>query len=320
VASPLGVGVIGSTSTVARLAVIPAVERSSRCKIVATASRTDPAATYRSYESLLEDGAVEAVYIPLPNSLHREWTERAAAAGKHVLCEKPLAASAGDALAMAEACSAAGVVLMEAYMTPFHPRSKKLYELAAAGDIGEFLFASAAFTGVLARLDDHRWRPEMGGGALLDVGIYCITPMLAAAGLAAPDEVQRVSGVARRAALGVDASYSGWLDLGRGRAGAFQCSFEAPERQLLEIVGTEAALSVDRAYTPGTNDRRIEVRRRDGATAAVTSEGADPYLLMVEHFGAVVRGESAPERPPAESVALARLLDRLAVAAGGTPA
>jgi predicted dehydrogenase len=307
--------VIGSTSTVARLAVMPALEKAANCKLVATASLSDPGATHPTYESLLEDAAVEAVYIPLPNSLHREWTERAAAAGKHVLCEKPLAACAADVLAMSNACSAAGVVLMEAYMTQFHPRSKKLTELATAGLIGEFLFATAAFTGVLARVDDHRWRPEMGGGALLDVGIYCITPMLAAAGLAGPDGVQQVSGVARRGALGVDASYSGWLGLGEGRAAAFQCSFEAPERQVLEIVGTEATLSVKRAYTPGPEDRDIDVHRRDGATDVVTTEGADPYLVMVEHFGAVVRGEAVLERTPAESVALQRLVDRLASAA-----
>jgi predicted dehydrogenase len=313
------VGVIGSTSTVARRAVIPALEKSGHCQLVATASLSDPGATHPSYEALLEDAAVEAVYIPLPNSLHRQWTERAAAAGKHVLCEKPLAASAEDALAMRDACAAAGVVLMEAYMTQFHPRSKKLGELVASGLIGEFLFASAAFTGVLDRARDHRWRPEMGGGALLDVGIYCITPMLAAAGVGGPDGVPQVSGVARRAALGVDASYSGWLDLGGGRAAAFQCSFEAPERQALEIVGTKAALSVKRAFTPGIDDREILVHNRDGSTDVVTTDGGDPYLLMVEHFGAVVRGEAALERTPAASVALQRLIDRLAsVGAPGT--
>ena len=138
-----------------------------------------PARTYQSYASLVEDPEVEAVYVPLPNSLHREWVERAAAAGKHVLCEKPLAPTAADARAMADACAAAGVALLEAYMTPFHPRARAVEALVASGRLGALRFGRAVFTGVLDRPDDHRWRPEMGGGALLDVGIYCVAPLLA---------------------------------------------------------------------------------------------------------------------------------------------
>jgi predicted dehydrogenase len=253
--------------------------------------------------------------------MHVPWTIMAAEAGKHVLCEKPLAHCTSDALAMGDACSAAGVVLMEAYMTHFHPRDRRIAELARSGRIGEFLFASTSFTGVLDRPDDHRWRPEMGGGALLDVGIYCITPMLEAAAIdpGSTDGVRQALGVARRGALGVDASFAGWLDFGGGRSGSFQCSFEAPERQLLEIVGTAAALSVERAFTPGPDDREISLRNRDGSIELVTTEGADPYLLMVEHFGAVVRGQAAPERTVAESIALQRLVARLASTAAAAP-
>lgn len=309
----LGVGVMGCTSSVARLAVVPAIERSKTCRVVATASLSDPTATYGSYEALLADPGVDAVYIPLPNSLHRQWTEAAAAAGKHVLCEKPLAASATDAQAMTEACAAAGVVLMEAYMTRFHPRDKLVRQLVSSGEAGEFLFSSAAFTGVLKRPDDHRWRPEMGGGALLDVGIYCLTPMLAAAGVDvnAADGVREVAGAAHRAGEGVDGSFSGWLDFGNGRSASFQCSFEAPERQQLEIVGTDAALSLNRAFTPGPEDTEIALSRSDGTTEVLRAGGADPYLEMVEHFGSVVAGEVELEHPPEQSVGLQRLVDRL---------
>ncbi|MGO9196492.1 MAG: Gfo/Idh/MocA family protein [Acidimicrobiales bacterium] len=315
--SPVRVGIIGSTSLVARLAVIPAIEKSVNCTLVATASLSDPAATYSSYEALLANPTVEAVYIPLPNSLHRVWAERSASAGKHVLCEKPLAPTANDALAMKQACEAAGVVLMEAYMTHFHPRDRRIQALVRSGVIGDLLFTTAAFTGVLSRPDDHRWHPEMGGGALLDVGIYCLTPMLAAAGIdpGTTESVKQLTGVAHRGELGVDASYSGWLDLGQGRSAAFQCSFEAPERQMLEIVGTEAALFVKRAFTPTPADEVIHLRYRDRPSDVVTTAGADPYLLMIEHFGAVVRGEAKLERTPEDSVGLAHLLDRLARAA-----
>ncbi|MHB8246152.1 MAG: Gfo/Idh/MocA family protein [Acidimicrobiales bacterium] len=314
---PVGLGVIGSSSTVARLAVMPAIDKSSNCRLVATASLSDKEATYSSYEALLADPKVEAVYIPLPNSLHRKWAEASAAAGKHVLCEKPLAPSASDASSMNEACRAAGVLLMEAYMTHFHPRDRQLARLVASGLAGEILFASAAFTGVLDRADDHRWRPEMGGGALLDVGIYCLTPLLAAFGadLGGADSVKEVTGAAHRAPLGVDASFAGWLDFGAGRSASFQCSFEAPERQRLEIVGTKAGLSVERAFTPGTEDVAIRVLQRSGEAETITAGAADPYLLMVEHFGAAVRGETALERSPEKSIALQRLVDRLAAAA-----
>jgi xylose dehydrogenase (NAD/NADP) len=316
-ARPLRVGILGASSLVSRLAVAPAIESATTTTLAATASLSDPAATYRTYEALLADSDVEAVYIPLPNSMHREWTERAAAAGKHVLCEKPLAASAADAAAMAAACDAAGVVLMEAYMTQFHPRDRRWRELVADGALGEPLFARAAFTGVLGRPDDHRWHTEMGGGSLLDVGIYCVTPLLVALGGGARDAeaVTGASGAARRTERGVDASFSGWLEFGGGRAGSFECSFEAPERQQLEIVGTDGALSIDRACTPGPGDTAISLRHRDGSIETIEAGGADPYRSMVEHFAAVVRGSEVLERPATESVELARIVDRLGAAA-----
>lgn len=310
---------------VARLAVLPALVASPTARLVSVSSRSAAPGRYDdfgaeravpSYQDVLDDPEVEAVYIPLPNSLHAEWTARAAAAGRHVLCEKPLARNQPEAKAMAEACLAAGVVLMEAYMTPFHPRSAAMAELAASGRLGRLRFAHAAFTGVLSRTDDHRWRPEMGGGALLDVGIYCLAPILAAAGR----PVEAVAASARTTGggqgKGVDASFSGWLDLGRGFSAAIECSFEAPERQRLEIVGTEAAVVATRAFTPGPADASLTLCLRDGTSEQVETGGASCYLGMVEHFAAVVRGRAAPRRPPADSVALAGVMDRLARAAG----
>jgi predicted dehydrogenase len=325
VSAPLGIGVLGSTSTVARMAVIPAIRESSGCELVATASLSDTSAAsnpeqpaaYDTYEALLDDARVEAVYIPLPNSMHLEWVERCARAGKHVLCEKPLAITARDAVAMVDACESAGVVLMEAYMTPFHPRHEGLIRRIRDGEIGEYLFATAAFTGVLDRPDDHRWRPEMGGGALLDVGIYCLSPILAAAQVDLDDasQVRAVNAAAHRAPLGVDAGFSGWLDFGEGRTASFQCSFEAPERQLLEIVGTSGAMRIERPFTPSVDDREIHVRRLDGSEVTIVEDAADPYLVMVEHFASVVRGEADRARPLHEVVGLARLVDRLTWAA-----
>ena len=320
----MGWGVIGATSYVAQHAVLPAIAASPGARLVAVASeraaapvaeRFGAARGHDSYAALLDDPEVEAVYVPLPNSLHREWTERAAAAGKHVLCEKPLAPSVADAAAMAASADAAGVVLLEAYMTPFHPRAAAVAALAGSGRLGPLRFARAVFTGVLARADDHRWRPEMGGGCLLDVGVYCMAPLLAAAGRLPV----RVDAAARLTPSGVDASLSAWLDWGDGFTGTIECSFEAPERQFLEIVGTEGALLVDRAHTPGPQDAAFTLRHRDGRVETIVAGGADPYRAMVEHFQDVVRGVTRPRRSCADAIAVLALVERVRAAAGLAP-
>jgi xylose dehydrogenase (NAD/NADP) len=316
---PLRWGVLGATSTVARLAVLPALAASPTARVTALASRSagrselaafGPARCTRSYEELLADPEVEAVYLPLPNQLHRRYTELAAAAGKHVLCEKPLAPTAADAAAMADACARAGVVLMEAYMTAFHPRTRVVERLLADGAVGQLRHAEAAFCFPLRRPDDHRWLPD-GGGALLDVGIYCLTPMLQAAGR----PPRRTAAAARLAPTGVDATLHALLDFGDGTAATALCSFELPERQHLELVGTEAVLSVPHPFTPGPSDRRVVLTDLKGQTRLVETGSADPYRLMIEHFAAVVRGRQALCRPPEVSVGLARLLDELAAEA-----
>jgi len=308
--------VIGATSQVAQKAVLPAIVANPGARLVAVASesaadggrgRFRAVRAYRTYAALLDDPEVDAVYVPLPNGLHRQWVERAAAAGKHVLCEKPLAPTAADAEAMGAACAKAGVALLEAYMTPFHPRAGAIETLIASGRLGALRFARAAFTGALDRPDDHRWRPELGGGSLLDVGIYCVAPLLAAAGRLPA----RVEAAASLAKSGVDASFSGWLDFGDGFTATIECSFDAPERQSLEIVGTEAAVLVDRAHTPGHEDVAFTLRHRDGRVEAMVAGGGDPYRGMIEHFQAVVRGEVEPRRSCADSVALLTVLERL---------
>ena len=319
-APPLGWGVIGATSWVAQRAVLPAIAASPQARLVAAASehvddagaRFGAERSYRTYAELLDDPDVEAVYVPLPNSLRRLCVERAAAAGKHVLCEKPLAPTATDAEAMAAACAAGGVTFLEAYVTPHHPRARAIAALVASGRLGALRFARAVFTGVLSRRDDHRWSPEMGGGVLLDLGVYCTAPLLAAAGRA-PERIEAAASLTRS---GVDASFSGWLDFGDGFTATLECSFDAPERQLLEIVGTEAALTVERAHTPGPDDKTFTLRRRDGRVEEIVAGGADPYRAMIEHFGAVVRGGVRPCRSPEDSIAVLAVLDRLRSAAG----
>jgi predicted dehydrogenase len=320
--APVGWGVIGATATIARLAVLPALASSPACRLVSVASASKPDGGFEpfgseriaaSYDDLLADPDVEAVYVPLPNSLHAEWTIKAAAAGKHVLCEKPLAPTAVEATAMASACDAAGVLLFEAYMTPFHPRSIRCDEVVRSGRLGELRFARTAFTGVLADAANHRWSPAMGGGALLDVGIYCLSPLLRAAGR----HPMQLAASAVMTPSGVDSSFSGWLDFGRGFTAAFECSFETPERQRIELVGTEGALTMERTFTPGLDDTELTLVDRGGIVERLSCAGADPYLAMVEHVSRVVRGTESPRRTPADAIEVATLIDRLRVVAGG---
>ena len=313
---PLRWGVLGASSTVARHAVLPAMAASPKADVVATASLSGHvpapgARVHDSYEAVLADPDVEAVYIPLPNHLHRPWTEKAAAAGKHVLCEKPLAPTAADAAAMAEACRDGNVLLAEAYMTPFHPRDRAVVEQARLGRLGDVRHARSGFTFPLRDGANHRWRPECGGGALLDVGIYCLAPLVEIAGR----QPEQVSASARMTAAGVDASFAALLDFGDGFAAHVWCSFELPERQLLAVAGTAASVEVEQAFTAGTDETGFDVVGIDGSTVAVDTGGYDPYRGMVDHFQTVVRGGAALRRAPEDSVALLALLDRLRAAA-----
>lgn len=319
---PLRWAVLGATSYVATKAVLPALARSPTAELVALASRDPESAkgladrfgavrSYSRYDQALSDPDVEAVYIPLPNRMHHEWTLRAAAAGKHVLCEKPLACSGAQAREMVVACESAGVLLMEAYMTPFHPRCAALHDLMAEGALGEFRSGWSCFSFELTDQTNHRWVDVAGGGALLDLGVYCLEPLLRAAGRI-PTEV------AARAVTtpsGVDISLAGWLDFGRGATGSIFASFQAPENQSLELVGTEAAVSLQRAFAAAPDEYQGVVRGRGGRIEAIAAPDGDPYLGMVEHFEAVVRGRTDLVRKPQRSVEVLEVMDRLRRAA-----
>ncbi len=322
--APVGVGVIGATSWVAGDSVLPALAASPHVRLVAVGSRDGAAASevaarfgaphhFAGYEDVVTHPEVEAVYVPLPNGCHLEWTRRAAAAGKHVLCEKPLAPTRVDGQAMVDVCDAAGVVLMEAYMTPFHPRAEAVADLVEQGALGHPLFGRSAFTFPLTDGTNHRWSVEQGGGALLDVGVYCLAPLVDIGG-----EPQFLAATAVTAPSGVDVTFSGWLTFAEGFSAAFVCSFDAPEHQHLEVVGTLATLAVEVPFAGGAAGTRAHLTYRDGRIEDVGGPDADPYLAMVDHFAAVVRGRAQLRRTAHDSVRLLGLIDRLRAAAGGS--
>ena len=237
-----------------------------------------------SYEEVLDDPEVDAVYIPLVNSLHREWTLRSLSAGKHVLCEKPLAMNASEADEMAGAADRARLLLMEAFMYRFHPRTRGFVE-----SLQHPLHTNAWFGFTLSDPSNYRARAALGGGALLDVGCYAVSATRWILG--EPDEVfARI----RRGGSGhdsVDMSVAALLHFPEGATASLWVSFESPEVQGLEVVERGATKSLEKPFTWRDTD--------------------NPYVLMVESFGRSVIEDQPLAIPTSESVANMRVLDRI---------
>jgi predicted dehydrogenase len=296
-------GVLGATSRIHRQRLRPAFGLAGQ-RIVAEASRSgDDTAPYAE---VLADPAVEAVYVPLPNSLHVEWVTRALEAGKHVLCEKPLTLSGRDTEALYATAVGAERHLSEAYVWPHHPRAQALMALVSDGGLGMVQAHHAVFTFFLERLDDHRL-DDRGGGALVDVGIYCIAPALLLTGR----EPGSVGATAVRNAKGHDVSMAGWIDLGEGAAASFAVSYDAPARRAQEVIGTGGIVLIDNLVPGPERPGAFVVARPDGSRDEIAFAGANAYERMVTAFAAEATGEQPPRWGAAESIRLAHLLDRL---------
>jgi predicted dehydrogenase len=314
-----------STANIATEKVIPGIRQAARCEIVAIASRDGETArrvagrlsiprAHGSYEALLADPDVDAVYIPLPNHLHAEWTIAAARAGKHVLCEKPLALTAADAERMIEAADDAGVRLMEAFMYRHHPSWVAVRELVASGRIG-------TMTAVQTWFGFHNDDPanirnilEFGGGALYDVGCYCVNLSRMLFG----GEPVRVDGavVRDRGGDGVDVLTTGILEFETGIA-SFGCSIRTEPDQRVDVYGTEGRISVGIPFNIPP-DRPTHVYLTKGgdppvapATETITFATKDPYAAEAERFAeAVLDGLPTPV-PPSDAVANLRVIERV---------
>jgi predicted dehydrogenase len=306
--SALRWGILGASSRIASNAVVPALEASDRHVVTAQASR-DASGGDGPYAELLTRDDVDAVYIPLPNAFHKTWVERALAAGKHVLCEKPLGMNAAEAEAMFAAAKAADRVLIEAYVTPFHPRSEFIDELVTSGALGDLRLVSTIFTFTLDRPGDHRVN-ALGDGASLDLGIYSVAPALGWAGRAPVT----VAASAVRNDAGVDTTLSAWMGYGGGLSASILCSFTAPPQRTLEVIGTQGSLRTERAFVPGTGETRVEVIDVSGRSEVHRCEGADQYRGMVDAFAGVVLDGAPARHDAAAALAVAVTLDRLRAA------
>jgi D-xylose 1-dehydrogenase (NADP+, D-xylono-1,5-lactone-forming) len=311
-------GILGC-ARICRRGLIPGVQASSVGKLVAIASREPATAqawaaefhvprAHETYEGLLADPEVDAVYIPLPNELHRPWVMAAADAGKHVLCEKPLALNAREAEEMAAHCRARGVVLMEAFMWRHQPRTAALRTMVEEGAIGALRLVRSSFSFPI-EADDWRLDPARGGGALWDVGCYGVSTARLFAGCE-PDVVRSV---ARFGPTGVDMSLTAELGFPNGVVGLIDCSFEQPFRCSYELVGSKGVIEVPDAYLPPAHP---VARVRDvGETREVTFEGTDQYAAMVDAFALGVLGGGALKYPAENGVAQMSALDAILGAA-----
>ena len=315
--SPVGIGVIGARSMVATRAVMPAIDVSNEARIVAVSSLggpvPDPWASLAAgtYDDVLRHPDVDAVYIPLPNGMHREWVERAAAAGKHVLCEKPIAPTVADATAMATACDAAGVILAEAWMTPFDARWCAAMDAVRDGVVGSVLDVDSSFTFTIGpeATDNYRWSADQGGGALLDVGIYCLGPIAEVWGVD-PDLIEAT---ALWHTTGVDARTEATLSWADGREARIRCSFVDAEEQRIEIIGDLASLVIAAdAHTGGERAREFLLAGSDGRVSTTSVTGSDPYVGMVNAFARAVRGDAPWPRTMTSTLALLTLIERIA--------
>lgn len=284
---------------------IPALRSSSRAHLKAVASRdaaraAEYASTWQipeshgSYDALLADPSIHAIYNSLPNALHAEWTIRAVQAGKHVLCEKPMALSVDEIDAIAQAASGAGRIVTEAFMYRHHPQTLRVKELLEAATVGSVLTIRSAFTFTLTRVGDVRLDPSLGGGSLWDVGCYPVSISRFLVGR----EPSRVVGWQRCGESGTDDVFVGMLDFD-GPLAQFDCGFRAPFRTVLEIVGTDGIIEVPTPFKPGPSER-ILIRRGDATETIEVSSGA-LYLGEVEDFTDAVLLGRAPRVSFADS-------------------
>jgi xylose dehydrogenase (NAD/NADP) len=317
-------GIISSANIGVR-AVAPAIRASSNGRLVAVGSRDPQHAAevyafapnvriYNDYESIINDPDIEAVYIPLPNGLHAEWTIKALQAGKHVLCEKPLATTAREGATMVEAARTNHVLLMEAFMYRFHPQIVWALEQASSGVVGPIRLVRGSFSfNIHTRSADNvRLNPELAGGALMDIGCYPVNLCRAVFGQAPQMVAARVH-VTRPG--GVDMATNAVLDFGNGRFGLIDCNFELPARQMAEIIGEEGTITIPVPFTPGTSETVVFITK-NGQMSEQSFSAVDQYQLEVEHFAQCIRTDQEPARSLSESLENMATIEAIYRAAG----
>ena len=294
--------------------VIPGAHASDKIELVAVASREQRRAeeyaktweiprAYGSYESLLEDQDVDAVYISLPNTMHREWSIRSLEAGKHVICEKPFSRRPADVEEAFDAAERSGRLLTEAFMYRHNPQTARLVELVRGGAIGELRLVRSAFSYALYDADNIRLRTDVEGGSLMDVGCYCVSGSRLLAG-----EPESVHGQAAVGPNGTDWVFTGMLRFPGDVLALFDCGTSLADRDELEAIGSEGSLFLDDPWH--CKQPVIEIRRADGVER-VELDPVDSYRLELENLADAAAGEAPLRLGREDALGQARTIDAL---------
>jgi predicted dehydrogenase len=303
--------------------VLPQIRQAGRANLLAVASR-DPGRAqayaaahgipkwYGTYEALFADRAIDCVYISVPNRLHAPVTAAALRAGKHVLCEKPLAVSAEEASRLFTLAESSGKRLMEAFMYRHHDKTLLLEDIVRRGDLGQPEIIRCWFHFRAENPDtDIRFRTDLAGGSLRDVGCYCTSLAL----LLLDAEPTAVAGTARLRHGGVDESFAGVMRFASGTIAVFDCNMRTELGMGVTVVGSEAEARVAAPWYPHLPPRSIELRRAGDSTVVPTTN-ANPYMLEVDNVCDAVQGLAEPRISREETVRNLRTMDVLAEAAG----
>ncbi len=314
-----------STAKIGTVKVIPAMMQGRVSAVMAIASRDQASAeaaaqalgipkAYGSYEALLADPEIEAIYNPLPNHLHVPWTLKALAAGKHVLCEKPIGLTAAEAQALIAARDAAGKRVAEAFMVRFHPQWRRAREIAQSGEIGTVRAIQTAFSYFNADPNNVRNKADIGGGGLLDIGCYAVAT---ARYIFGAEPVRAAALVDLDPAFGTDRLTSGLLAFPDGRQVSFTCATQLVPYQRVQIFGTQGRLEVEIPFNalPGqTSTIRIDSGKdlQGGGIRTETLPACDQYTLQGDAFSRMILGDEAQEFGIEDAIANMRALDALA--------
>jgi len=310
------IGVLGCAD-IALSRVIPNLRRSRKVSIAAIASRSSQKArewadklgieeSYGSYDLMLSDAGIDAVYVPLPNSLHAQWSIKSLEMGKHVLCEKPLALTAEEAKRMIRTANTRGLVLMEGFMYRFHPRNRAVFEMVNGGEIGRLRSIESSFSYVLEDLDSYLLNSELGGGSLYDVGCYCVNVSRILTG----SEPAEVSGIADFTEGGVDLSFSGIIRFEGGVMSTFHVSMTEQDRFDYRVVGDRGLIEVPRAFVSFGKKTHITVRKGE-EEQTITFAPEDEYVNEFDHFADVVSGRDRLLYPMEDALGNAAALESL---------
>ncbi len=313
-----------STARINR-ALIPVLKSSKRNRLVAVASRSQDSAdafarkwkirsALGSYEALIQDPEIDVIYIPLPNSLHAEWTIKALLAGKHVLCEKPLGMTLSEVDAMEQAALKGGAVLTEAFMYRHHPQTLRVKELVDGGDLGKLQLIKGSYTYTMTGENNIRSVKELGGGSLWDVGCYPVSYARMIAGA----EPLEAFGWHIPGSSGIDMTFVGQLRFPDEIYAQIDCSFNSPPHAFIEIIGSEGALNIPMPFKPGRREKIFLTR--SSKTETIEVKGGELYIGEVEDLADAVLLGKSPHIPLSDSRGnTAAILALLESAGSGQP-